>query len=56
MVYTIGHTVEFVRPGGAWRNADRTAETCTWNLFVLAGNAKDAKQGAKFHPATAENG
>ncbi len=47
-----GHIVELIPPGGAGKDADHTAETYTWDLFVLAGNPKDPKHGAKFHPAT----
>jgi secreted PhoX family phosphatase len=51
-----GHIVELIPPGDGGKDADHTADTCTWDLFVLAGNPRDAKHGAKFHPATGENG
>lgn len=51
-----GHIVELIPPGGAGAEADHTAETYTWDLFVLAGNPKDAATGSTFHPATSENG
>jgi uncharacterized protein len=51
-----GHIVELIPPGGAGADADHTAETYGWDLFVLAGNPKDAAHGAKFHPATTEDG
>ncbi|PZQ97900.1 MAG: dTDP-glucose 4,6-dehydratase [Cereibacter sphaeroides] len=51
-----GHIVEMIPPGGTGKDADHTADSYTWDLFVLAGNPKDAAQGAHFHPATSENG
>lgn len=51
-----GHIVEMIPPGGAGADADHTAESYTWDLFVLAGNPKDPATGATFHPATSENG
>ena len=51
-----GHIVELIPPGGAGGDADHTAESYTWDLFVLAGNPKDAETGATFHPATTEDG
>jgi secreted PhoX family phosphatase len=51
-----GHVVELIPPGGTGKDADHAAETYTWDLFVLAGNPKDPKHGAKFHPATSEDG
>jgi secreted PhoX family phosphatase len=50
-----GHIVELIPPGEA-ASVDHTADRYTWDLFVLAGNPKDAASGAKFHPATSENG
>jgi secreted PhoX family phosphatase len=51
-----GHIVELIPPDGGGKDADHTADTYSWDLFVLAGNPRDAKHGAKFHPATSENG
>jgi len=51
-----GQIVEMIPPGGAGAEADQTADQYTWDLFVLAGNPKDPKHGAKFHPATTEDG
>ena len=51
-----GHIVEMIPPGGAGADADHTADSYTWDLFVLAGNPKDPATGATFHPATTENG
>ena len=51
-----GHIVELIPPGGIGAEADHSAETYSWDLFVLCGNPKDAKHGATFHPATSEDG
>ena len=51
-----GHIVEMIPPGGAGADADHTADTYTWDLFVLAGNPKDPLTKATFHPDTSEDG
>ncbi len=51
-----GHIVEMIPPGGAGMDADHTADSYTWDLFVLAGNPKDPATGSTFHPGTTENG
>ena len=51
-----GHIVEMIPPGGAGGDADHTADSYTWDLFVLAGNPKEPASGATFHPDTTENG
>jgi len=51
-----GHIVEMIPPGGVGAEADHTADSYTWDLFVLAGNPKDPATGATFHPATTDNG
>ncbi len=51
-----GHIVEMIPPGGVGADADHTAATYQWDLFVLAGNPKDPVHGAAFHPETTENG
>ena len=51
-----GHIVEMIPPGGVGAEADHTADTYTWDLFVLAGNPKDPATKATFNPATTENG
>ena len=51
-----GHIVEMIPPGGVGADADHTADSYTWDLFVLAGNPKDPATGSTFHPATTDNG
>ncbi len=51
-----GHIVEMIPPGGAGKDADHAADTFAWDLFVLCGNPKEAAHGAKFHPATSQDG
>jgi uncharacterized protein len=51
-----GHIVEMIPPGGVGVDADHTAESYTWDLFVLAGNPRDPVHGATFHAETSENG
>jgi uncharacterized protein len=51
-----GHIVEMIPPGGAGKDADHTAASYAWDLFVLAGNPKDPVHGAQFHAETSENG
>ena len=51
-----GHIVELIPPGGNGTAADHSADTYQWDLFVLAGNPKDPKHGATFHPGTSEDG
>jgi hypothetical protein len=51
-----GHIVEMIPPGGVGAEADHTADSYTWDLFVLAGNPKDPATGSTFHPATTDNG
>lgn len=51
-----GHIVEMIPPGGRGKDADHTANSYQWDLFVLAGNPEDPKAMATFHPETSENG
>ena len=51
-----GHIVEMIPPGGAGADADHTADSYGWDLFMLAGNPKDPSHGARFHQDTLESG
>lgn len=51
-----GHIVELIPPGGAGAAADHAADSYGWDIFVLAGNPRDEKSGATFHPGTSEDG
>ena len=49
-----GHIIELIPPGGEGAKADHAADVHRWDLFVLAGNPKDPKQGQSStrRPAT----
>ena len=55
-----GHVLELLPPGTSGNDgapvAQHTADEFRWEIFLLAGNPKDAKHGAKYHPDTAEKG
>ncbi len=46
-----GQVLEMTPPNG-----DHDALRYTWDLLVIAGNPNDPEAGAKYHPATSENG
>lgn len=46
-----GQVLEMTPPNG-----DHDALRYTWDLLVIAGNPNDPEVGAKYHPATSENG
>ncbi len=48
---TYGQIVEMVAPNG-----DHGAETFKWSFLLMAGDPKDPKHGARFHPDTTDNG
>lgn len=47
-----GHIIELIPPGGAGKDADHTADSFAWDMFLLAGNPAEAGSGAVYHPAT----
>jgi uncharacterized protein len=51
-----GHIVELIPPGGMGKDADHTAQTFKWDIFVLCGNPKKPEHGARFHAATSDDG
>jgi hypothetical protein len=50
-----GHLVEIVPPG-AGGATDHVATEARWNVFLLAGDPRDAAAGARYHPLTSPNG
>lgn len=50
-----GHIVELIAAGEG-KAADHAAETAHWEIFLLAGNPKVTTDGAKYNPATSDNG
>ncbi|WP_299397571.1 PhoX family phosphatase [Pelagibius sp.] len=48
---SFGQVLEMTPPNG-----DHDALRYTWDLLVIAGNPNDPEVGAKYHPATSENG
>ena len=55
-----GHILEMLPPGTQGSDgasvAEHTADEFRWEVLLLAGNPKDPKHGAKYHPDTAEKG
>ncbi len=51
-----GHILEISPPAAANGKSDHAALTNHWDFFILAGNPKDPKTGATFHPATSGDG
>jgi len=51
-----GHIIEISPPAASNGKADHAALISRWGFLIVAGNPKDPKTGAQFHPATSENG
>lgn len=51
-----GHIVEMIPPGGAGVDAQHSATTFTWNVFLQAGDPFDPKSGAQYHADVSKNG
>ena len=51
-----GQIVEIVPPAVKGEGYDHAATTCRWGFFIVAGNPKDPKAQAQYHPATSEDG
>jgi uncharacterized protein len=52
---TYGHVIELVPPGEGAKS-DHTAMRYRWDFFALGGDPSDAKDAARFHPATSGHG
>ncbi|MGE0093207.1 MAG: PhoX family phosphatase [Alphaproteobacteria bacterium] len=51
-----GHVIEMMPPGDDQGRWDHTAEFFRWDIFILAGNPNDPAVGARYNPATSNNG
>lgn len=51
-----GHIIEMVPPGGEGADADHTATTFSWSVFLQAGDPRDPKSGAQYHADVSKNG
>jgi secreted PhoX family phosphatase len=51
-----GQIVEIVPPAVKGQGFDHGATACRWGFFIVAGNPKDPKAQAKYHPATSDDG
>ncbi|OSQ30569.1 PhoX family phosphatase [Thalassospira sp. MCCC 1A03138] len=45
-----GHVLELTPPGGMGKDADHTADTFKWDIFLLGGNPENADDRAVYHP------
>ncbi|GMV79963.1 MAG: phosphatase [Planctomycetota bacterium] len=50
-----GHIVEMIPPGEG-KDADHAADRFKWEIFILAGNPRDKKHRAKYHPDLSKHG
>jgi secreted PhoX family phosphatase len=57
-----GHIIEIVPPGAgattksAGAAADHTSTRARWEIFLLAGDPRDAGKGARYHPGVSREG
>jgi hypothetical protein len=51
-----GQIVEISPPAVKGQGYDHGATRCRWGFFIVAGNPKDPKAQARYHPATSEDG
>ncbi len=51
-----GHVVELIAPGGAGPQGDHAADTFRWEFFLMAGDPRDAAQGAKYGSGVSADG
>jgi hypothetical protein len=45
-----GHVLELTPPGGMGKDADHTADTFTWDIFLLGGNPANSDDKSSYHP------
>ncbi|WP_417813526.1 PhoX family protein [Thalassospira alkalitolerans] len=45
-----GHVLELTPPGGMGKDADHTASTFEWDIFLLGGNPANADDKSVYHP------
>tara|TARA_R110002049_G_scaffold300752_1_gene491899 strand:+ start:64653 stop:66683 length:2031 start_codon:yes stop_codon:yes gene_type:complete len=45
-----GHVLELTPPGGMGKDADHTADTFTWDIFLLGGNPANSEDKSSYHP------
>lgn len=51
-----GHIIEMTPPGGEGTEADHTATTFSWTVFLQAGDPTDRLSGAQYHADVSKNG
>ena len=51
-----GQIIEISPPAAANGKADHASTTSRWGFFIVAGNPRDPKTAAQFHPATSADG
>jgi secreted PhoX family phosphatase len=51
-----GQIIEISPPAAPNGRADHAALTSSWGFFIVAGNPRDPKAQARYHPATGDDG